>query len=142
MILLWLIYYNQCEFNISYISIPGIAAHDRCNISNIFSLPFQFHCCTVLFIYITVSQENSNPGSMVEGGGLGLIIICFRIDLFNLSQYLWSPFFLVLNNWDLFWLLLVLSLSLLPLLWLWLLFFYTNNQYNNVITYYSFKCYL
>ena len=41
---LWLICYVQCGFSISYLSIPGIVAHDRCNISHIFTFSFQFQC--------------------------------------------------------------------------------------------------
>ena len=41
---LWLICYIQCGFSISYLSIPGIVAHDRCNISHIFTFSFQFQC--------------------------------------------------------------------------------------------------
>ena len=41
---LWLICYIQCGFSISNLSIPGIVAHDRCNISHIFTFSFQFQC--------------------------------------------------------------------------------------------------
>ena len=41
---LWLICYIQCGFSISYLSIPGIVAHDRCSISHIFTFSFQFQC--------------------------------------------------------------------------------------------------
>ena len=41
---LWLICYIQCGFSISYLSISGIVAHDRCNISHIFTFSFQFQC--------------------------------------------------------------------------------------------------
>ena len=48
---LWLICYIQCGFSISYLSIPGIVAHDKCNISLFFSL-VQFQspmlCCAVV----------------------------------------------------------------------------------------------
>ena len=39
---LWLICHIQCGFSISYLSIPGIAARDRCNISHVFTFSFQF----------------------------------------------------------------------------------------------------
>ena len=34
----------QCGFSISYLSIPGIAAHDKCNIPPIFTFFVQFQC--------------------------------------------------------------------------------------------------
>ena len=126
--------YIQCGFCISDLSIPGIAAHDRCNISHIFTF-------SVSFIYITAFGDDAKWGIMDgrrgaeigEGGGVGL---------FNFRPFSWSPFLLVLDNWDLLWLLLVLSLSLFSLLLLWLLFSYTRNQYNYVITYYSFMLFI
>ena len=46
---LWLICYIQCGLSISYLSIPGIVAHDRCNIFQIFTFFVQFQwpmlCC-------------------------------------------------------------------------------------------------
>ena len=66
---LWLIYYIQCGFSISYLSIPGVLAHDRSNISQIFIFFFLFtfnvRCRTVPFIYITVFQVDSKQGSVV-----------------------------------------------------------------------------
>ena len=55
----YLICYIQYGFSISYISIPVIVAHDRCNISQVFIFLFSFNaqCHAVLFIYITVFQE-------------------------------------------------------------------------------------
>ena len=40
--ILQLMYYIYCWFRISYLSIPGIAAHSRCNISHIFIFSFVF----------------------------------------------------------------------------------------------------
>ena len=53
---LWLIYCIQCWFSISYLSIPGIAAQGRCNISQIFTflLNFNVQCRAVPFIYVTI----------------------------------------------------------------------------------------
>ena len=64
---LWLIRYIQCGFSISYLSIPGIVAHDQCNISQIFMFLFNFNVQfrAVTFIYITVFQEDSKQCSVV-----------------------------------------------------------------------------
>ena len=51
---LWLICYIQCGFSISYLSIPWIVAHDRCNISQIFTFFVQFQCpmsCCAFHLY-------------------------------------------------------------------------------------------
>ena len=40
---LWLICYTQCGFSISYLSIPGIAAHDKCIISHVSTFSFNFN---------------------------------------------------------------------------------------------------
>ena len=136
---IWLICHVQCRFSISYLSIPGIAAHDRCNISHIFTFSFQFQCRAVPLIYITVFWQDSKRdiviGGISGGRGCGFIIICFKISSLNFSPFLWSPFLLVPNNCN-------VSLSLFSLLLLWLLFSDTHNQCNYVITYYSFMYYL
>ena len=64
-----LIYHIQCGFSISYLYIPRILAHDRCNISQIVTsiFNFNFQYCAVRFIYITVFQDYSKRGSLVEG---------------------------------------------------------------------------
>ena len=94
--------YIQCGFSISYLSIPGTAAHERCNISDIFTFSFQFQCCAVPFIYTAIFWEDSKLGSVVGAmWGMWVMIICFKIGLLNYSQCLWSPFLLVPNNWDL-----------------------------------------
>ena len=140
-ILLRLICYIQCRFSISYVSIPGRAAYDRCNISHIFTFSFQLQCRAVPFIYKTIFGRIQNlVASYKELGKFGFIIICFKTGWLNFSPCLWSPFLFVPNNWDLLWLLLVLSLSLFSLLLPRLLFSYTRNQYNYLITYYSFIC--
>ena len=37
---------------ISYLSIPGIVAHDRCNVSHIFTFSFQFQCRAVALSFV------------------------------------------------------------------------------------------
>ena len=116
---LWLICYIQCEFSIPYLSIPGVAAHDRCNISHIFAFSFQFQCRCFPLIYITIFQEDSNRDNVVGE----------RDRLWG-HNHLFSFFFffsLFLINLDLLWLLLVLLLPLLSLLLLWLFFLYTQS---------------
>ena len=49
---LWLICLIQCGFSISYLSIPGIAAHDRCNSSHVYQFFFSalmWYCVFHLF---------------------------------------------------------------------------------------------
>ena len=101
-------------------------------------------CCAFhLFNYFSGELKTGWRGSG-DGGGkeCEFIIICFKIDLPNFSLCLLFPFLLVPNNWDFLRLLLVLSLPFFSLRLLWLLFSYTHNQYNYLITYYSFICYL
>ena len=43
-------------------------AHDRFNIYHIFTLSFQFQCCAVPLISITVFRDDSEWGSMAGGG--------------------------------------------------------------------------
>ena len=64
---LWLICYIQCGFSVSYLSIPGMAAHDRCNISHSFTFSFKLQCRTALFIFKTTFWEDSKLGSVVGG---------------------------------------------------------------------------
>ena len=66
---LWLKYYIQCGFSISYLSTTGIAAHDRCNICRTSTFSFQFQCLAVSFVYITVFREDSKRGGVVGGVG-------------------------------------------------------------------------
>ena len=102
-----LICYIQCKFSIACLSIPGIAAPDRCKISNSFTFSFQFQSPAVLFIYIAVFWEDlKRIGEKGERKWCGIIFICSKISLFNFSGYLF------LKNWNLLWLLLLaISLS-------------------------------
>ena len=77
--LLWLICYIQCGFSISYLSISDIVAHDRCNISHIFTFYFQFQCRTVSFIYMNIFWEDSKQGCVVGARGP----LCGHNDLFQ-----------------------------------------------------------
>ena len=58
-ILLWLICHIQCGFSISYLLIPGIAAHDRCNISrfHFFFSALMWCCVFQLFNYFFGSNK-------------------------------------------------------------------------------------
>ena len=51
---LWLICRIQCGFSISYLSIPGIAAQDRCNISHVFTFSFQLSCGVLSIMIILI----------------------------------------------------------------------------------------
>ena len=51
---LWFICPIQCRFSIYYLSIPGKATSDRCNISHVFTISFQLQCDPVSFIYLTI----------------------------------------------------------------------------------------
>ena len=80
---LWLICYIQCEFSTSYLSILGIVAHDRCNISHYFTFSFHFQCplsCCVFHLYNCFSGV-LKAGQRVRKVGrqwCGVIIICFK----------------------------------------------------------------
>ena len=54
----WLICHIQCGFSISNLSIPRIAAHDRCNISHVFTLFFRFHVvlCLLWLLWSVLSS--------------------------------------------------------------------------------------
>ena len=97
-----MLYSMQCGFSISYVSIPGITAHDRCNISHVFTFSFQLRCGTASFIYLTIFGRITKLISVLEvTGQCGFIIICFKIGLLNFSPCFQSLFLLVLfgNNW-------------------------------------------
>ena len=120
---------------------PGIAAHDNCNISQIFTFSFRLWCDAVPFNYLAIFWRFQNW--LVWGmEGMWVYNNLFQDWFANFSLCLWSAFVFDPNNWDLLWLLVVLSLSLFSLLLLWILFSDTHNQYNFIITYYSFICYL
>ena len=72
---LWLICYIQCRFSIYYLSIPGIVAYGRCNISQIFIFLFNFNiqCRAVSFIYIMFFSRIQNGVAWWEGGWVGLL---------------------------------------------------------------------
>ena len=81
---LWLKCYIQCGFSISYLSIPGIVAHDRCNISHIFTFSFQFQCpmsCCTFHLYSCFSGgfRTMKHGRRVGGWWCGVMIICLKI---------------------------------------------------------------
>ena len=81
---LWLICYIQCGFSISYLSIPGIVAHDRCNISHIFTFSFQFQClmsCCTFHLHNCFSGgfRTGKRGRKVDGECCGVMIICLKI---------------------------------------------------------------
>ena len=81
---LWLICCIQCGFSISYLSIPGIAAHDRCNISQIFTFFVQFQCpmsCCAFHLYNCFSGgfKTGQHGRKVGGQECWVRIIYFKI---------------------------------------------------------------
>ena len=68
---LCLICYIQCRFSIACLSIPGIAASDRCKISNSFTFSSQFQSPAVLFIYIAAFREDlKRIGEIGNGSGV------------------------------------------------------------------------
>ena len=86
---LCLICYIQCRLSIACLSIPGIAASDRCKISNSFTFSFQFQSPAVLFIYIALFGEDlKRIGEIGERKWCEIIFICSKISLFNFSGYL------------------------------------------------------
>ena len=100
---LWLLCYIQCGFSISYLSIPGIVAHDRCNISQsfIFSVQFQspmsccaFHLCDCFSCGFKTGQRGKKVGEQE----CWAIIIYFKIlaclTSFNVFGLLSSLFIL------------------------------------------------
>ena len=49
----WLVCHIQCVFSIFYLSIPGITAHDRCNISHaFFFFSFNVVLCLLLLLLL------------------------------------------------------------------------------------------
>ena len=81
---LWLISYIQSGFSISYLSIPGIVAHDRCNIYHISTFSFQFQCpmlCCAFHLHNCFSGQfkTGQRGRKVGGQGCWVMIICFKI---------------------------------------------------------------
>ena len=100
---LWLICCVQCGFSISYLSIPGIVAHDRCNIYHISTFSFQFQypmlCCAFhLHNCFSGQFKTGQRGRKVGGQGCWVMIICFKILACNFSQCLQTSFLLVHNG--------------------------------------------
>ena len=95
---LWLICHIQCGFSISYLSISGIAAHDRCNISTF--LPFfSFNvvlCLLLLFWSVLSSILYVNVCVSVSCSLI--FFLCYRINnnspihcqLFWPTSFLWQ----------------------------------------------------
>ena len=100
---LWLICYIQRGFSVSYLSILGIVAHDRCNIYHnlLFLSNFNVQCRAVPFIYITTFQQDSERGSVV---GRWVVVVWGHnylfadFSLFNFSQCLWTSFLFLHNG--------------------------------------------
>ena len=81
---LWLICCIQCGFSISYLSIPGTVAHDRCNISQIFTFFVQFQCpmlCCAFHLCNCFSGgfKTGQLGRKVGGQECWVRIIFFKI---------------------------------------------------------------
>ena len=84
---LWLICYIQCQFSVSYLSIPGIVAHNRCSIFHIFTFSFRFQSPMSFYAISNVQCRNcfsggfktGQRGKKVDKQGCGFIIICFKI---------------------------------------------------------------
>ena len=133
---LWLICYIQYGFSISYLFIPGITFHNWCNIPQFyFFVHFNVVLC-LLFILLFFREDSKRITWYERGEGYGVIIICFKIDLLNFSHYLWSPFLFAPNRYDCYY---IISISIITTI-VMIIIFYTHNQYNCLITYYSFKC--
>ena len=92
----------------------------------------------LLFILLFFREDSKRITWYERGEGCGVIIICFKIDLLNFSHYLWSPFLFAPNRYDCYY---IISISIITTI-VMMIIFYTHNQYNYLITYYSFKCYL
>ena len=81
---LWLICYIQCWFSISYLSIPGIVANDKYNISQIVIFFVQLQCpisCCAFHLFKCFSGgfKTGQRGRKVDGQECWVIIIYFKI---------------------------------------------------------------
>ena len=104
---LWLICYIQCGFSIFYLSIPGIVAHDICNISQIFTFFVQFQCplsCCAFHLYNCFSGgfKTGQRGRKSGGQESWVIIIYFKIlaclisvNVFGLLSSLFIMIFII-----------------------------------------------
>ena len=72
---LWLICYIQCGFIISNLSIPGLAAHDRYNISHVFTFSFLFLVLCLLLLRSVLSSILYVSVSCPRN----LFFLCYRI---------------------------------------------------------------
>ena len=148
---LWLICYTQCQFSISYLSIPGIVAHDRCIISCIFPFPFQFQCPMLRCSFYSYNSfsggfKTGQPGRKVGGQGCRVIIIYFKnlacltsVNVFGLFFSLFIMGFITI----------IISIHIIifiTTIFMVIVFLYTQSIYNypnnDQIINYSFKCYL
>ena len=96
---LWLIRHIQCGFSISYLSIPGIGAHEICNISHVFAFSFQLYmvlCLLLLFWFYFVF--NSLCKCMVSVSCPLIFFLCDRIK--NNSPILCQLFWPTSSLWQ------------------------------------------
>ena len=67
---LWLICYIHCGFSISYLSIPGIAAYDRCTIPHsYFFFSISISCCAFLLYNCFLGGLKTGQRGRGDGGG-------------------------------------------------------------------------
>ena len=105
---LWLICCIQCRFSISYLSIPGVVAHDRCNISQILTFFVQFQCpilCCAFHLYncFLGGLKTGQHGKKVGGQECQVRIIYFKIltclisvNVFGLLFFLFIMRFIII----------------------------------------------
>ena len=75
-----LICYIQCGFDISYLSIPGIAANDRCNMSHVFTFSFQLSCGDAYIMIILIFFFSIlNVNACVSVSCPLIFFLCYRI---------------------------------------------------------------
>ena len=123
---LWLICYIQCGFSISYLSIPGIVAHDRCKISHIFTFSFQFQCpmsCCAFHLYNCFSGgfRTGKHGRKVGGWWFGVMIICLKISACLISV-IFSLFIMGF--------IIIITVHIFIITTVAMVIFYIHNQYN------------
>ena len=148
---LWLICYIQCGFSISYLSISGIVAHDRCNISQIFTVFVKFQCpisCCAFHLYNCFSGgfKTRQLGRKLGGQECWVIIVYFKIlaslILVNIFGLLSSLFIMRFINIIISIYIIIIIITVVMVI----IFLYTHNQYNYPNNYqiinYSFKGYL
>ena len=128
---LWLICYIQYGFSISYLSIPGEVARDRCNISHIFTSMSNV-VLRLSFICFSGRFKTGQCCRKVGGQECGVIIICSKILAYLISV---KVFGLLFSSFIMGYVIIIISIHIIIIIiiimvMVMVFIFSIHNQYN------------